>query len=138
LWQVVKRPGGAVYLINKATGTAAYPATHNGDQAIKLGEEYAWTLEERTLDGQTGICILDQGSTGSWYTNPNSWQYVLLKPFWGACTWEFQKSDVKVETGIAPIVNESTEGVTYDLHGRRVGRLTQPGVYIRGGKKIVK
>ena len=134
----MKRPGGAVYLINKATGTAAYPATHNGDQAIKLGEEYAWTLEERTLDGQTGICILDQGSTGSWYTNPNSWQYVLLKPFWGACTWEFQKSDVKVETGIAPIVNESTEGVTYDLHGRRVGRLTQPGVYIRGGKKIVK
>ena len=138
LWQIVKRPGGTVYLINKATGAAAYPTTHNGDQAIKLGEEYAWTLEERTLDGQTGICIINNNASGAWYTNPNSWQYVLLKEFWGACVWEFQKSNVKVETGIAPIVNESTEGVTYDLHGRRVGRLTQPGVYIRGGKKIVK
>ena len=137
LWQVVKRPGGAVYLINKATGTAAYPAS-DGDHTIKVGEEYAWTLEERTLDGKTGICIIDNAGANSWYTNPDVWTYVLLKPFWGACTWEFQKSDVKVETGIAPIVNESTEGVTYDLHGRRVGRLTQPGVYIRGGKKIVK
>ncbi len=138
LWSVVKRPGGAVYLINKATGTAAYLAAHNGDQAIKLGEEYAWTLEERTLDGKTGICILDQGSTGSWYTNPNSWKYILMKDFWGACTWEFQKSNVKVETGIAPVVGESTEGITYDLYGRRVGRLTQPGVYIRNGVKILK
>ena len=137
LWSVVKCPGGVVNLINKATGEAAYPVAHDGEQAIKLGEEYGWTLEERTLDGKTGICIINQEGTGSWYTNPNSWTYILMKDFWGACTWEFQKSDVKVETGIAPVAGECTEGVTYDLYGRRVGRLTQPGVYIRGGKKIV-
>ena len=60
LWSIVKRPGGVIYLINKATGTAAYPTAHSGETAIKLGEEYAWTLEERTLDGKTGICIVNQ------------------------------------------------------------------------------
>ena len=44
LWRVKKQTDGTVYLINKATGTAAYP-TEGGDQAIKLGQEYAWTLE---------------------------------------------------------------------------------------------
>ena len=138
LWSVVKRPGGVINLYNKATGEAAYPVAHDGEQAIKLGEEYGWTLEERTLDGKTGICIINQEGTASWYTNPNSWTYILMKNFWGACTWEFQKSDVKVETGIAPVADESAEKITYDLFGRRVGRLTQPGVYICDGVKIMK
>jgi hypothetical protein len=138
LWSVVKQPGGTVYLINKATGTAAYPTSHNGDQAIKLGEDYAWTLEDRTLDGKTGTCIIDADGNSSWYTNPNSWGYVLLKDFWGACTWEFQKTEKKVETGIDPVTGERTQGVIYDLHGRRVGRITQPGIYICNGNKIVK
>jgi hypothetical protein len=138
LWSVVKRPGGVINLYNKATGEAAYPVAHDGEQAIKLGEEYGWTLEERTLDGKTGICIINQEGTASWYTNPNSWTYILMKNFWGACTWEFQKSDVKVETGIAPVEGESAEKITYDLFGRRVGRLTQPGVYICDGVKIMK
>ena len=138
LWSIVKRPDGAVYLINKATGTAAYPTAHNGDQAIKLGEDYAWTLEERTLDGKTGICIIDASGNNSWYTNPDVWAYILLKPFWGACTWEFQKSAVEVPASIGHLTGESTQGVIYDLHGRRVGRLTQPGVYICDGNKIVK
>ena len=41
LWSIVKRPGGAIYLINKATGTAAYPAANGNEQAIKLGEVLA-------------------------------------------------------------------------------------------------
>ena len=138
LWSVVKLPGGAVYLFNKATGTAAYPASYSGERAIKLGEEYAWTLEERTLDGKTGICIIDANGANSWYTNPDAWSYILLKPFWGACTWEFQISDVEVPVGIDPASKEHTEGLTYDLYGRKVGRLTQPGIYIRDGRKVLK
>jgi hypothetical protein len=38
LWSVVKRPGGVINLYNKATGEAAYPVAHDGEQAIKLGE----------------------------------------------------------------------------------------------------
>ena len=139
LWSIVKRPGGAVYLINKATGTAAYLSTQGSDQVIKLGEEYAWTLEERTLDGQTGICIIDAGASGSWYTNPSSWpNYILMKPFWGACTWEFQQTDVKVPAGINTITKNSAEGALYDLQGRRVGCPTEHGVYICGDVKVIK
>ena len=133
----MKQSGGSVYLINKATGTAAYPAS-DGDQTIKVGKNYAWTLEERTLDGKTGICIIDANGANSWYTNPDVWSYILLKPFWGACTWEFQKSDIKVPNSIDPTSKEQTEGVTYDLYGRKVGRPTQPGVYIRDGRKVLK
>ena len=140
LWSVVKRPGGAVYLVNKATGTAAYPTAYNGEQGIKVGEDYAWTLEERTLDGQTGICIIDAGATGSWYTNPASWQYILMKPFWGACTWEFQKTDIKVPStnNIAWVGNDCADNTLYDLQGRRVECPVAHGIYIDGGMKVVK
>ena len=139
LWRVVKNLDGTVVLINKSTGTAAYPTQHNGDQAIKLGENYGWTLDERTIENTTtGICIIDQQGANSWYINPDAWSYVLLKPFWAACAWVFQKSDVKVETGIAAINEDGNTGIIYDLRGRRVGRLTQPGVYICGGAKILK
>ena len=139
LWQVKKQPGGKVLLINKATGTAAYPASHDGAQAIKLGQDYGWTLEERTLENiATGICIIDDAGANSWYINPNAWQYILLKPFWAACVWTFQKTSVSVDTSIEDVVTEGNEGIVYDLHGRRVGRLTQPGVYICNGKKFVK
>ena len=96
LWQVVKNDDGTVNLINKATGTAAYVNASAVDQPVKLGQDYGWKLEERTIDGKTGICIIDASGNNGWYINPGSWNYVLLKPFWGANTWEFQKSNVAV------------------------------------------
>lgn len=36
LWQVVKNEDGTVSLVNKATGTSAYPVAQEGDQVIKL------------------------------------------------------------------------------------------------------
>ena len=96
LWQVVKNDDGTVNLINKATGTAAYVDASAADQPVKLGQDYGWKLEERTIDGKTGICIIDKAGINGWYTNPSSWNYILLKPFWGANTWEFQKSNVEV------------------------------------------
>ena len=139
LWSVVKRPSGAVYLVNKATGTAACPSAEAEEAAVKLGEEYEWTLEERNNDGKTGICIINASGDYSWYTNPDVWANIIFKPItWGASTWEFQKSDIKNESGIATISKDSNAGVIYDLAGRRVGRLTQPGVYICNGTKILK
>ena len=96
LWQIVKQADGTVLLINKATGTAAYPTTSGGDQVIKLGQDYGWSLEERTLDGNTGICIVDASGNNAWYQNHSSWANVILKDFWGACIWEFQKTSYKV------------------------------------------
>ena len=139
LWSIVKRPNGKVYLYNKATGTAAYPAAHNGEQGIKLGQDYAWTLEERTLEGKTGICIIDATGTNSWYSNQNSWNFILMKPFWGACTWEFQKSSVNVPTSIVEIEDNATTGTDtiYDLRGNKITRIVTPGIYIINGEKVL-
>ena len=137
LWSIVKRPSGQIYLYNKATGTAAYPTSYNSEQAIKLGEEYAWTLEERTLDGQTGICIIDAAGNNSWYTNPDAWNFILMKPFWGACTWQFEKSSIEVPTLIVEIEgNTNTKKIIYDLQGRRLSEIVTPGIYIINGEKI--
>ena len=137
LWSIVKRPSGQIYLYNKATGTAAYPTSYNSEQAIKLGEEYAWTLEERTLDGQTGICIIDAAGNNSWYTNPDAWNFILMKPFWGACTWQFEKSSIEVPTLIVEIEgNTNTKKIIYDLKGNRLSEIIAPGIYIINGEKI--
>lgn len=101
LWQVAKNENGTVNLINKATGTAAYVAASADGQPIKLGQEYHWKLEERTLsDGatsHTGICIIGETGDNAWCINPTaSWGSALLRPFYAACTWEFQKSNIKV------------------------------------------
>ena len=93
LWRVVKNDDGTVYLINKATETAAYITSSTEGQAVSLGQEYAWKLLEYTNDDNTGICIIESTGTYSWYINPSAWQEVVLKPLaWGASTWEFQRA----------------------------------------------
>ena len=141
LWRIKKNDDGTVFIYSKKTETAAYLASNAVDQKVKVGKDYAWTLEERTLDGKSGICIIDGSKKYSWYTNPDAWTYILMKPFWGACTWEFQKSGVEVPTGIGDI--EETENGKretencYDLSGRQV-RKAAKGVYITNGQIVVK
>ena len=98
LWRVVKQADGTIYLVNKATGTAAYPVSEVEESNIKLGKNYAWALEERTNDGKTGICIINSTGAYSWYINPDVWSNVIFKPItWGASTWEFQQTNIAVE-----------------------------------------
>jgi hypothetical protein len=138
LWRIEKKNNGKIVIYNKATETAAYPTAYNGETGVKLGQEYLWTLEERNLDGKTGICIINAEGTSSWYTNPNSWQYILMKNFWGACTWEFQESGIEVPTAIIGAQLDEKGAATYDLSGRRADNATQPGIYIIGNTKVVK
>jgi len=138
LWSIIKKPNGQVYIYNKATGTAAYLSASGDGQAVKMGEEYAWTLEERTLDGKTGICIIDNSGSYSWYTNPDAWNYLLMKQFWGACTWEFQKSSKQVATSVIEIESEAKgTNAIYDLRGNRVSRIPSPCIYMINGEKVV-
>ena len=139
LWQVVKNPDATVILINKATQTAAYISSDATDQMVRLGKPYDWTLEERTLDGKTGICIIDGAGGNSWYVNADVWSYILMKPFWGASTWSFEKTDAEV-TGIDQVKANGAAGETklYDLGGRQITTPTH-GVYINDrGEKHVK
>lgn len=137
LWSIVKRPDGKIHIYNKATGTAAYLPSSNDAQALLLGKPYAWSLEERTLDGKKGICIIEPTQKFSWYTNPATWTYVLMKPFWGACTWEFEKTAERVPTAIGHIATDSsTQQHYYDLSGRRVEH-PAPGIYVNArGEKV--
>jgi hypothetical protein len=138
LWRIKKNTDGTVCIYSKKTQTAAYLTSNAVDAKVLVGKDYAWTLEERTLDGKDGICIIDGSGSFSWYTNPNSWGYILMKPFWGACTWEFQDSGIEVPTGITDIVVSKDElaKCIYDLSGRKVNN-PEKGIYIINGKKQV-
>ena len=138
LWRIKKNTDGTVFIYSKKTQTAAYLTSNAVDAKVLVGKDYAWTLEERTLDGKAGICIIDGSGSFSWYTNPNSWGYILMKPFWGACTWEFQDSGIEVPTGITDIVVSKDESAKciYDLSGRKINN-PEKGIYIINGKKQV-
>ena len=138
LWRIKKNPDGTVGIYSKKTETGAYINPNAVDQIVRVGWDYAWTLEERTLDGKSGVCIIDGSGNFSWYTNPDVWNYVLTKPFWGACTWEFVNSGIEVPTGIDEVIteNENAKDEIFDLSGRRVSKPTS-GIYIVNGEKRV-
>lgn len=139
LWRIKKNTDGTVVIYNKKTQTGAYLTSNAVDQKVKVGQDYSWTLEERTLDGKSGVCIIDGNGVASWYTNPDVWNYVLMKPFWGACTWEFVESGIEVPTGISNVLdNAERKSAIYNLNGTRVLNPTK-GVYITDGKvQIIK
>ena len=41
-------------------------------------------------------------------------------------------------TGIKKVIDMAEDGVMYDLQGRKVKRPTKQGVYISGGRKIIR
>lgn len=142
LWSIVKTENKRVYIYNKASGTAAYIDNDTSDQTVKVGKEYAWDLQEMTVDtGDSGICIIGDKGINAWYINPGAWNYVLTKPFWGGCIWSIIPAGIQVETGIGNINaeqdNNSNKEGKYDLQGRP----TTPAnnrIYITGeGTKIL-
>ena len=52
--------------------------------------------------------------------------------------WNFEKSNVQVNTGIEEVKNENINAATFDLAGRRLSEITSPGIYIIDGKKVLK
>ncbi|RRD77334.1 hypothetical protein EII14_07535 [Alloprevotella sp. OH1205_COT-284] len=137
LWQVVKHVDGTVSLISKANGQPAYISSSADGQTLRLGKPYAWQLEEREIEGKSGVCILDKTKKFSWYTNPATWKQVIMKPFWGACTWEFEKTDIPVVSAIEKVQTSQTATNNYDLSGRVVSDFFK-GVFINSqGEKII-
>ncbi len=137
LWSIRKNGDGTVNIYSKLNGKSAYIANDIADQTVRVGKEYSWKLEQMTVDtGDTGICIIGNKGATSWYINPDAWNYVLTKPFWGASIWSFEESTIEVETGIEAIENEINSGKIYDLQGRVVNNPSQ-GIYIVDGKKIL-
>ena len=40
-------------------------------------------------------------------------------------------------TGVDSVETDTKSDVIYDLYGRKIEKITQPGIYIKGGKKIL-
>ena len=138
-WRFQKNKNGTVAIVNKATGTSAYVDAEAADQVVKLGRDYAWTLQEVTTDlGQTAVAIMDGSNAYSWYTNPGTWNYILLKPYdWGASIWTLSPIEDDL-TGITTVGTAESAGKFYDLSGRRVDSAAR-GVYVTGdGRKVLK
>ena len=140
LWQIIKNVDGTIYLYNKAAGQGAYIESNADDQTVKVGRDYSWTLKETAADtGNKGIAIVSGNGSSAWYINPSAWGYVLTKPYtWGGSVWNFEKSNVQVNTGIEEVKNENINAATFDLAGRRLSEITSPGIYIIDGKKVLK
>ena len=43
----------------------------------------------------------------------------------------------EIITGVDGVESETKEAVIYDLSGRRIEKITQPGIYIKNGKKVL-
>lgn len=138
-WRFRKNRNGTVAIINKATGTGAYIESDVVNQTVKLGRDYAWTLQEVTTDlGATAIAIIDGSGANSWYTNPSAWSYLLTKPYdWGASIWTLTAIEDD-PTGIADVQSGTGPVELYDLSGRRV-LSPRHGIYVtKDGNKVVK
>jgi hypothetical protein len=144
-WYFVPNDDGTTSIRNKQTQTPAYVEESADGKRIRLGKEYPWKLQQVTTDqGNTAIGIIDRSGAYSWYTNPRSWTYLLLKPYdWGASVWELIKTEEEVTDGIRnidSIINrESVNSKLFDLSGRIVpSNSLKPGVYIRNRTVICR
>ena len=139
LWSFVKNIDGTIRIYNKANGEAAYINSTADDQTVYVGKDYNWSLVETTTDqGNKGIGIVSSNGSSAWYTNPSEWSYILTKPYiWGGSVWNFEKSNIAVETGIEEVKNENGNANTiYDLQGRKVENPTK-GIYVINGDKVL-
>ena len=48
------------------------------------------------------------------------------------------KAGYTINTGISDITSEGNEGKIYDIRGRKIDKITRPGIYIIDGKKVYK
>jgi hypothetical protein len=48
------------------------------------------------------------------------------------------KAGYTINTGISDIISEGNEGKIYDIRGRKIDKITRPGIYIIDGKKVYK
>ena len=138
-WFFVKNADGTASIRNKQTGTPAYVEESADGKRIRVGSKYSWTLRQVTAsDGSTGIAIVESTGNFSWFTNPRSWTYLMLKPYdQGASLWQFVQTDEEVTDDVKDVKNERVRSnVFLDLTGRRVP-VPHKGIYICNGQKTV-
>ena len=139
-WRIEKQADGQIAIVNKANGKYASLKVNREDADVMLTDQPLtnWTLESVVTNlNDNGIAIVEETGVYGWYTNPNAFKTILLKPKdWGACIWKMVKTSEV--TGISDVVaDQEVPVVYYDLSGRKV---TSPrkGIYIKStGEKVL-
>ena len=111
-----KRPDGTYVLA--LTNRSDQPFTfkvHVSGAVTYTGHRYNINMRDIDLDAQSGSNLT-----------------TTLRP------WSIEFWEVRLATGIKPVVTEKTDGCYYSLTGNKyANRLSQRGVYIHNGKKEV-
>ncbi len=141
LFYIRKNADGTICIYNKAYDKKSLSVSKSAaDQQVRANaSKYRWTLKQQTVDtGNSGIVILEPTGEFSWYTNPGSFQNIILKPAsWGAGIWEFVPTDRPVATAITTPDNASALPVAaYDLFGRPATSNHTGVVVVDGHKQL--
>jgi hypothetical protein len=116
-------------------------------QIMKKQMTFTGNLPEETEDGQYSVCIAaKQSGCQGWSPlkgcsivgnkimdrdNDLRYEFIVLNG-------KMYKLETNDDDGLMTPVGNSKQEPIYDLNGRRVQKMAKSGVYIMGGKKVVK
>ena len=150
LTQVVDVIPANTAVILKKTGTAtAYNFYYSSNDAADIELNYLeGSIVDRYVQGDAYVLGIPEGETTpclcpvllnkvnntSFKNNANK-AYLKVAP--GAAMSASLRFDFGGTTAVEEVETESAEAVIYDLSGRRINEITEGGIYIVNGKKVL-
>jgi len=122
---------GVYHIANFATRSAAYAVSGKSYLAVDPEGKTEATPYVLTPDNGQGGFFIANAEGENWTTNTSDYVQTSAKK---SLLWKISK--VRTDTSILPVKPDATDEAWYDLQGRRVAS-PRPGIYIRGGKKVV-
>lgn len=122
---------GQYYIVNSEVGVGAYAVSGKSNLAVDASVNTPALPFVITPDEEQGGYVVSTDAGQKWTTNSSDYVQTSDKK---SVIWQFVK--VGKATSITSVETIDASGQLYDLMGRRVENPT-PGIYIRGGKKIV-
>ena len=122
---------GQYYIVNSEVGVGAYAVSGKSNLAVDASVNTPALPFVITPDEEQGGYVVSTDAGQKWTINSSDYVQTSDKK---SVIWQFVK--VGKATSITSVETFDASGQLYDLMGRRVENPT-PGIYIRGGKKIV-
>ena len=121
--------GGDIQAVG-GQGAAAIGGTENRScGSIYIGPDITRVLASFSEDSPRAIGAGRNGFGGE-FTYASSLNLDVSDTYWALNPID--------PDGIGTPLEDKAEGPVYDLQGRRIDKIAQPGIYIKGGKKIIR
>ena len=121
--------GGDIQAVG-GQGAAAIGGTENRScGSIYIGPDITRVLASFSEDSPNAIGAGRNGFGGE-FTYASSLNLDVSDTYWALNPID--------PDGIGTPLEDKAEGPVYDLQGRRIDKIAQPGIYIKGGKKIIR